>query len=102
MSAGVIEVANNVRKISELAFRHGIDSCSSGSGFAILQDVGIVLQGDGGGHGILSVEFRVEFIQGLGGEWLIVQRSCVSLSLIGGDGCFVHIRIGGDQLWGNA
>ena len=102
MGAGVIEVANDVGKISELAFRHGINRRALRCCFAGLQDVGIVLQGNGGGHGILGVEFRVEFIQGFDRKRLVVQRGCVSLSLIGGDSCLVHIRIGGNQLWGNA
>ena len=59
MGAGVVEVANDVRKIGELAFRHGINRRALRCCFAVLQDVGIVLQGNGGGHGILGVEFRV-------------------------------------------
>ena len=102
MGTGVVEVANDVRKIGELAFRHGINRRALRCCFAVLQDVGIVLQGNGGGHGVFRVEFRIEFIQGFSRKWLVVQCGCVSLSLIGGDSCLVHIRIGGNQLWGNA
>ena len=102
MGAGVVEVANDVGKVGELAFRHGINRRTLRCCFAVLQDIGIVLQGNGGGHGVFRVEFRVEVIQGLSRKWLVVQRGRIPLSLIGGDSCLVHIRIGGNQLWGNA
>ena len=102
MRAGVVKIANDIRKIIESAFRHGIDGRSSGSDFSVLQDVGIVFQRNGGRYRVFRIKFRVEVFQGLCGEWLVIQCGRVSLPLVGGDGCLVHIRIGGDQLWGNA
>ena len=102
MRAGVVKIANDIRKIIESAFRHGIDGRSSGSGFSAFQNVGIVFQRNGGRYRVFRIKFRVEVFQGLCGEWLVIQRGSIPLSLIGGDSCLVHIRIGGNQLWGNA